>query len=232
MDSRERFWTRRLRWRLRGAWQWPAFAALTLLDGFVIHALSPTGAAVDVFLGVILASFGNLVLVGLVAPWLARRLVERHRRAEAATGQPGPPAEVVHDQAGTALLGAGTLALVVSGLALQPLIVSETEATEENARVVQDYVEAHASEEVRRNLATANTIRLAEGYFRTCIALDDRTQAYCLLVDVNEEPPAVREDPNPVPNDEFLGEQGNLAPRALAAARLGDRPVYDRHRRG
>jgi hypothetical protein len=210
VSSDERFWTRRLRWRLRGAWQWPAFAVLTVVDGLIIHELSPTGADLDFFLGVILASFGNLFLVGVLAPWLARRLVDRGRRTEVATGVAGAPAEVVHDRTGTALLCAGAAALLVSGLALQPVIVSETDATEENARVVQAYVEAHASEEVRRNLGTANTIRLGEGFFRTCIALDDRTQAYCLQVDVNEEPPFVREDPNPVPNDEFEGGEEQL----------------------
>ncbi|MBA2566217.1 MAG: hypothetical protein H0V08_00230 [Thermoleophilaceae bacterium] len=209
MSSEERFWPRRLRWRLRGAWQWPAFAVLTLADGFIIHLLSPTGEDTDVFLGVILASFGNLLLVGLIAPWLARRRVERQRRGEAATGEAGPPVEVVHDRTGTALLCAGAVALLVSSLALQPLIVSETDATEENARLVQSYVEAHGSEEVRRNLQTANTIRLGDGFFRTCIALDDRTQAFCLLVDVNVHPPSVREDANPVPNDEFPGLDGN-----------------------
>ena len=209
MSSEERFWPRRLRWRLRGAWQWPAFAVLTLADGFIIHLLSPTGEDTDVFLGVILASFGNLLLVGLIAPWLTRRLVERQRRGEAATGEAGPPVEVVHDRTGTALLCAGAVALLVSSLALQPLIVSETDATEENARLVQSYVEAHGSEEVLRNLQTANTIRLGDGFFRTCIALDDRTQAFCLLVDLNVDPPSVREDANPVPNDDFPGLDGN-----------------------
>jgi hypothetical protein len=205
MKAEQRFWPRRLRWRLRGAWQWPTFAALTVVDGLIIHELSPTGADVDVFLGVIIASFGNLVLVGVIAPWLARRLVERQRRGQAAGAEAAPPPEVTHDRTGTALLCVGAVALLVSGLALQPVIVSETDATEENARVVQSYVEAHASEEVRRNLGTANTIRLGEGFFRTCIALDDRTEAYCLLVDVNVDPPAVTEDENPVPNDEFPG---------------------------
>ncbi len=80
VSSQERFWTRRLRWRLRGAWQWPVFAALTLVVGLIIHLLSPTGADVDLLLAVILASFGNLFLVGLVAPWLARRLLERQKK--------------------------------------------------------------------------------------------------------------------------------------------------------
>ncbi|HEV2075975.1 MAG TPA: hypothetical protein VGR10_07025 [Thermoleophilaceae bacterium] len=204
MSTRERFWTRRLRWRLRGAWQWPTFAVLTLVDGLIIDALSPTGADVDLLLGIIFASFGNLILVGVVGPWLARRLVERQRRAESETGGSGPPGEVVHDRTATALLCVGTLALLVSGLALQPTIVSETEASEENARLVRDYVQAQGSEELQRNLGTANTIRIAEGYFRTCIALDDRTSRVCLLVDTNSDPPQVDEDSNTIPNEDYI----------------------------
>ena len=37
MEGVERVWHRRLRWRLRGAWQWPAFVALTLVDGDPAH---------------------------------------------------------------------------------------------------------------------------------------------------------------------------------------------------
>ena len=35
----ERLWWPRLRWRMRGAWQWPAFAVLTLLDGVLLTKL-------------------------------------------------------------------------------------------------------------------------------------------------------------------------------------------------
>jgi hypothetical protein len=211
VSSKERFWTRRLRWRLRGAWQWPVFAALTLVDGVIIALIPPILVEdVDLLLGVILASFGNLLLVGLVAPWLARRLVTRQRRTEAATGPGGPPPEVIHDRTATALLCVGAVALLVAGLGSRPAVVSPTEETEENARAVQEYVQANASDEVRRNLQTANTIRLGDGFFRTCIALDDRTEAYCLFVDVNEEPPSIREDPNPVPNQEFPGQEEGL----------------------
>ena len=30
---------RRLRWRLRGAWQWPAFIVLTLVDALLVARL-------------------------------------------------------------------------------------------------------------------------------------------------------------------------------------------------
>lgn len=201
MGSAERFWTRRLRWRLRGAWQWPTFALLTVGDGLVLHLLPPSRTGFALAPGLIVASFGNLILVGAVAPWLVRRLRERARRTPAGTG--AAPPEVTLDRVATALMAAGFIGLVAAGLAARPLVVSETEATEDNARLVSDYVHANGSPEVRRNLDTANTIRLEENYFRTCIALDDRRRAFCLFVDTDAEPPVVREDPSPLPNAQF-----------------------------
>ena len=40
----ERFWTHRLRWRLRGAsWLWPAFFIAVVVDALILHYLPPVG---------------------------------------------------------------------------------------------------------------------------------------------------------------------------------------------
>ena len=221
MGSEARLWLRRLRWRLRGGLQWPAFAVLTIGDGLLLHLLPPLASGIDLIPGLIIASFSNLFLVGAVAPFLARRMVAE-RAAGAATGDPavagdarpsgptGPPYEILLDRAATGLLVAGALGLVAAGLASRPLIVSETEATEMNARLVRGYTLAHARPEYRRNLDAANTIRVAEGYFRTCIPADDRRRNWCLFVDTNLDPPDVREDRSVTPNDEYLGPGGGV----------------------
>ena len=221
MGSEGRLWLRRLRWRLRGGLQWPAFAVLTVGDGLLLHLLPPLASSIDLVPGLIIASFSNLFLVGAVAPFLARRMNAERAAAGAAQGDPavagrartspsGPPYEVLVDRAATGLLVAGALGLVAAGLASRPLIVSETEATERNAQLVRSYVLAHASPEYRRNVDAANTIRVAEGYFRTCIPADDRRRNWCLFVDTNLDPPDVREDRSVTPNDEFLGPGGGV----------------------
>lgn len=197
MSSEARFWPSRLRWRLRGAWQWPVFGLLTLGDGLILHLLPPVRTGVALIPAVIVAGFANLFLVGAIAPWIARRLQARPHA-------PPTPFEIVSDRAGTALLLAGALGLVALGLGSRPLVVSETEATERNGRLVRSYVLAHGNEEVKRNLDTANTIRLGEDFFRTCVALDDRRRAYCLFVETDRRRPSVREDPSRVPNQLFV----------------------------
>ena len=75
MAPDERFWPSRLRWRLRGAMQWPAFVLFTLLDAVVIAELPPSVIKEpNLIVGLLAATFGNLVLIGAVAPFLARRL--------------------------------------------------------------------------------------------------------------------------------------------------------------
>ncbi len=210
MSSGDAFWPRRLRWRLRGAaWQWPAYAVLTVADAAILHTLPPSRTGFNPIAGLIVASFANLFLIGAVAPWLARRRVAHQAaaRGEAAGALSvrAPPYEVVLSRIAAGLCVVATLGLLAVGLASRPLIVSETEATEANARAVRDYVLAHGPPEAKRNLDAANTVRLAEGFFRTCVASDDRRRAFCMFVDTNRRPVLVRPDPSPLPNSEFLG---------------------------
>lgn len=205
ISATERVWVRRLRWRLRGAWQWPAFAALTLVDGVILNRLPPAQTGVDLIPALLLASIGNLFLVGAVAPWLARRLSERRSGAVALGAEPAVPLEVTLDRTATALLVAGAVGLVAAGLAARPAVISETEATETNARLVTEYVMENGSEEYVRNLASANTVRMSKGYFRTCVAADDRRRALCMFVNTRTDPPEIQQDTSPVPNSVLFG---------------------------
>jgi hypothetical protein len=191
------FWSR-LRWRLRGAWMWPTFVLTTILDGILLWQLPPIRTGVDLIPGILLATFGNLFLAGALAPWFARRLAA-NRRPPATSGE----REVIKDRFGTALLVAGVFAVLVSGLAARPTVVSETEDTEANARAVRDHVLRSGDDELVRNLETANTIRLEEDYFRTCIARDDRDRYACFFVHTDESPPRVARDPSQEPNSVY-----------------------------
>ena len=192
----------------------------------------------------LIATFANLFLVGAVAPWLARRLADRRAAALATAGAP-PPTEaerdVIQDRTATALLVAGLVAVIVSGLANRPVIVSETDATEANAEALSRYVERSGDEELVRNLDTANTIRLGEGYFRNCIARDDRERYFCVFVDTREDPPRGRrrrqrgaEHRLPQPLAQVVAEQAQRAAaddlEDLDAVAAGtDRALGDHH---
>jgi hypothetical protein len=194
VESAERFWTRRLRWRLLGAWRWPAFAVFTVVDALLLHELG-TGVRFNVPVSIILASFCNVGL--LAAADLLARFAERQR---ARRGIDDPHLPVVVDRGAVALLALGAVGLAASGLATHHLIVADTNALETNAREVQRWVRDHGSEEYQRNIETANTARLSEGFFRTCIADDARERYLCLFVDTKKKPARVTRDPSVLPN--------------------------------
>jgi hypothetical protein len=202
VDRDERFWPARIRWRLRGAWMWPTFIAVTLVDGLILHLLPPVGTGVDIIPAILLATFGNLVLIGAVAPWLARRTWKRRPAAE-----PGAPAraqlEVLTDRIGTGILVATIVGVVAAGLAARPTVVSETEATEANAKAFRSLVLSRGDAELIRNLETANTVRLGEDFFRTCVARDDRRHYFCAFVDTSRNPPDVDVDGSAEPNSVY-----------------------------
>src|SRR3954469_19067855 len=94
----EQFWARRLRWRLIGAWRWPLFLVCTVADAFIVHKLPPAGARALFFPALFIASFGNLILIGGVAPSLARRPPARQGPAPATSFPPANHFEVLVDK--------------------------------------------------------------------------------------------------------------------------------------
>ena len=202
MAAEERFWTRRLRWRLIGAWRWPVFAAAILLDAVILHELPPLNSFetepgdLNWPVAFILSGFGNLALIALADA--LGRFAESKRRAR---GIEDPHVAVQSDRMAVAALAIGVVGVLAWGLATQGTAVTETEATERNAEAVRDWVLSNGSEEYRRNIHTANTERLAEGYFRTCVADDSRRRFLCLFVDTKKDPPEVVRDPSMLPNE-------------------------------
>lgn len=211
MSSGERFWRNRLQWRFRGATQWPAFVVATVLDGLILYSLPPVAFhGLNPIDGILMATFGNLILLGAAAPFLAKRMMRR-RTVAMAGGEPIEPErlqtdrEVLQDRVASLLLAAGVVATLVSGLANRPVIVSETNETEEVGRQLQIYVHRSGSAELRRNLETANTTRMGDGYFRVCLARDDRRRYVCLFVDTTKDPTKVTRDPSSESNAQVVG---------------------------
>ncbi|MGH2714124.1 MAG: hypothetical protein ACRDM7_09630 [Thermoleophilaceae bacterium] len=200
VDPEQRFWPARVRWRLRGAWMWPSFVAITLLDGIVLHALPPVRTGIDLIPAVLLATFGNLVLIGAVGPWLARR-VWRRRPAAEPDAPPKAQLEVLSDRMGTGLLVASVFAVLAAGLAARPTVIAETDAKEEAAQAIHAHIQESGDAELIRNEETAHAARLADGLFRICIARDDRERFACFIVDTNKDPTGIVRDPSAKPNE-------------------------------
>jgi hypothetical protein len=178
---------------------WPTFIAVTLLDGLILHLLPPVGTGVDLIPGILIATFGNLLLIAAVGPWLARRTWNRRPAAEAGA-PPRAQLEVLSDRIGTGLLLATIVGVTAAGLAARPLVVAETEAKERAAETLYSHVRAHGTSEQLRNLEASDMDRWFEGYFRACIPSDDRRSWTCYLIDVRRKQARIRQDPSGVRN--------------------------------
>lgn len=201
MEGVERVWHRRLRWRLRGAWQWPAFMALTLVDAVLLVLLPPYEGAPDhLFPGVLLAGFFNLLALILLAPPLGLAL--RRRR-------PDLPRLVASNYAGAALVAAITALLAGAGLAHRSAEQAENGRRQAVAAAMHAYVVEQAPQ-YRDSLGVVDMIRIDTDYYRACIPGDDARHWFCLFVTTDQHPPGVTRDTEEVSNSEAYRPYGGL----------------------
>src|SRR3954469_14795192 len=122
---------RRLRWRLRGAWQWPAFRALTAVAPVLVARLPFQGEGTDAMGAFLVAGFFNLLAVALLAPvfgWLLRK-----RRRDL-------PFLIARDYAGAVLLVVITCGLLAGGLVHHSAVLDQRADQRAVTRAVGMYI--------------------------------------------------------------------------------------------
>lgn len=187
-------WATRLRWRLKGASQWPAFVLFTTVDGLLLNELPISGDGPGGLIpGVLLAGFGNLFLIAVVAPLLGRLIRRR---------QPDLPKLIATDFAGTALVAVAALGVLAGGLIHRPAVQEERADQAAQFAAVRAYVNNQARRHVEY-LESADTIRLSEDLFRTCVPGPDARRPLCLFVNTEQHPPGVTRDRDLTPNSNF-----------------------------
>ena len=165
----------RWRWRRRGAWLWPAFVVLTLLDGEIGHALPAASDSQDYVGAALIACFANLFGIVVLA-WPVSLMLRRRR--------PSLPRVVARDQAGTAVLGMIAAALLAAGLVHHSALVAERAIEQDAITRAQAYIGDHAPAEFRRNLSMVDTYAIEPGrIYRECVpsALGGPRE-YCVVV--------------------------------------------------
>jgi len=187
----ERLWPTRLRWRMRGAWLWPAFFGLTAVDGVLITELPPyewtppglTG-------GTLLAGFANLFLLAVVAPFAGRAL--RRRR-------PDLPRPIAYDYAGAALVAMLTVVILVTGIAHRPAVAAKHDDEAAMFAAVRAYVATHAPE-WDSGLDSVDVRAYAPEVYRACVPGIDPRRWLCLIIDTDRRPVGVVRDGSMEPN--------------------------------
>jgi hypothetical protein len=167
-------WLVRLRWRRRGAWLWPAFVGMTIVDGVVGHVLPPAGET---------QSVPAAALLGLVLNLLAVLLLSRPLGTALRRLRPDLPVMVARDYAGTGAVLCVGIALLAAGVAHRPFVLARQRTMQDAIARAQAWIGFRAPDEFRRNLRLANTVAVQAGsIYRTCVPSDDRKRTYCVVV--------------------------------------------------
>jgi hypothetical protein len=191
----EAMWTSRWRWRMRGAWMWPAFTVFTVLDGILIHVQPLTGEHTDIVPAFLLAAFFNLLAVavaGRMLGWVLRRY-----------WRPDLPLAIAHDYAGTALLFVVAAAIFAVGLANRPAADEARADFSAQSAAVRRWAATTAPLAYRRNVDRADTLKLDDDLYRTCLPGPDPKRALCVYVNTDQHPAGIRRDPSREPNLSF-----------------------------
>ena len=195
----ERLWVSRLRWRLRGAWQWPAFAVLTLVDAVLLTQLPFYGDGPGTLVaGILVAGFANLLAVAVIGPLVGLRV--RRRR-------PDLPRQIASDYAGTAVLALICAAFLAGGIVHRPAVNAERAELAAVAASTHEYVLAQEPDH-RRGLAAMDAMRIEEDLYRSCVPGPDPQRWLCLFVTTDQSPPGVTADPDRAPNAAYRRHGG------------------------
>jgi hypothetical protein len=164
----------RVRWRLHGAWMWPSFIALTVLDGLIVHWLPTTGDAESAVGGWLLGLFLSLLGIVVVAPLLGRAL--RRFRTDM-------PKVVARDYAGTAVVLLVTASLLTAGLIHHSRVASDNRALQDAVARALGFIGDRAPAAFRDNLGSSSTYAIEPGsIYRTCVRSRAGTRTYCVVV--------------------------------------------------
>jgi hypothetical protein len=197
-------WRSRLRWRLTGAWQWPAFAVLTVVDAVVLARLPFAGGRSSLIGSLLAAGLMNVIVIAVLPP-IAGPLLRRRR--------PDLPREVAGDRVGTTGLVALSVLLLVLGIAHRPALRANDRDLAGAISAARTFAAHHAPREFLP-LREQDTVEHEAHLFRSCFPGPDPRRDYCVWVTTDEPVPILRVDPDQRPNATISGPEnpGRLSP--------------------
>jgi hypothetical protein len=176
---------RRMRWRLRGAWLWPGFVVVTLLETALLHWLPIAGEGSGFVAGLLLAGWFNLIAVTVLGG--LGGIVLRRRRGDL-------PKVVADDYAGLAGLAVVAAGFLIAGLVHRPELAADRGAFADQSRAVRLWVDANADDFARVHVDAADSVLVDTDLYRTCVPGPDPRRWLCLIVDTSHSPPRVKRD--------------------------------------
>lgn len=174
MDGARPAWLIRMRWRRVGAWLWPSFVALIVLDGVLGHLLPPAGTTETVVAGALLGLVVNVIAVILLSRPLGM-LIRRFR--------PDIPGVVARDYAGTVVVFAVSGVLLTAGLVHRSAIQARHHDEADAIVRAQAWIGDRAPDQFRRDLQFVSLLTIEPGtIYRACVPSVHGDRSYCVIV--------------------------------------------------
>jgi len=168
-------WLVRMRWRRRGAWLWPAFAAVTILDALLGRALPPSGDTQSLVGAGLVACFLNLLGIVLLGRLFGAILRRRRRDL---------PRIVARDYGGTTAIVTIAAVLLAAGLINHSTVIAHQQAKRDAIVRAQGWIGDHAPAEFRSHMALVDTYAIEPGsIYRVCMPSSrGGARTYCVVV--------------------------------------------------
>ena len=93
--------------------------------------------------------------------------------------------------------------LFLGGLLHRPAVERAERDLRVQGAAARAFLLTEAPPAVRSRLGAADTIRLSDRFYRTCVPEGRPRRAFCVFVRTNQDPPVVREDPDRSPNLQY-----------------------------
>lgn len=167
-------WLARLRWRSRGAWLWPTFIVVTIVDAVIVHSLPIVGDSQTLFGGIVFALVFNVLAVLLLSRPLGALLRRRRRDM---------PVGVARNYGGTAAVALVTAATLGGGLVHHSTLIADQRALRDAIVRAVAYIGDRAPRPFRQMATHTDTYTIqARALYRTCVPNRAGTRTYCVIV--------------------------------------------------
>jgi hypothetical protein len=164
----------RLRWRLSGAWLWPALLVLSIVDAAVVHWLPPAGDSEGAVGAWLLSSALMLAAVVFASPVVGALL--RRVRTDL-------PRTVARNYAGTGAAIAVSLALATGGVVHHHTITEDRAALLDAENRAVAWIGDHAPAQFMTNVRDLSTLAIQPPeIYRFCVANALGTHDWCVVV--------------------------------------------------
>jgi hypothetical protein len=171
-DGPLRGWLTRVRWRRRGAWLWPLFLTMVVVDSVIGHELPPQGDSQTLVAAALLGCVLSLLAIVLLSRPLGALL--RRFRGDL-------PVVIARDYTGRVLIVAVTVALAVAGIIHHPAIVAHQHSMRDAMARAEAWIGDRAPARFRREVQFMNAYTIQSGIYRMCVP-SQGGQNYCVIV--------------------------------------------------